>query len=90
MLIGVMHTAQNKDACVVLYSLNMALVFISGKVYYNTRDQERISKIQLPKRSAKIMKFFDGLVAARMMELDGERVEGQVRNARNARRARRG
>ena len=27
------------------------------------------------------MKFFDGLVAARMMELDGERVEGQVRNA---------
>ena len=68
----------------------MALVFFSEKVYYNTRDQERISKIQLPKRSAKIMKFFDGLVAARMMELDGERVEGQVRNARNARRARRG
>ena len=33
------------------------------------------------------MKFFDGLVAARMMELDSERVEGQARNARNARRA---
>ena len=24
---------------------NLALVFFSGKVYYNTRDQERISKI---------------------------------------------
>lgn len=34
--------------------------------------------------------FFNGLVSARMMELESERVEGQTRNARNARRARRG
>ena len=73
------------------YSKNLALVFFSGKVYYNTRDQERISKIQSLeslKRSAKIMgmrSFFNGLVNARMVELESEHINAKTMNRTNRR-----
>ena len=57
----------------------MALVTEPVIVYYNTCDQEMI---QTQKRNLVMMKdFFNGLVSARMMELDSSRSFAKARKA---------
>lgn len=63
----------------------MPLVFLPHSVYYNSRDQERISEIIHEKERDEIMMkgFFNDLVAARTLDLDQNRVKSMSRKARH-------
>lgn len=63
----------------------MPLAFLTRSVYYNSRDQETISEtLQKKERDEIMMKgFFNDLVAARMLDLDQNRVKSMSRKARH-------
>lgn len=63
----------------------MPLAFLMRSVYYNSRDQETISEtLQKKERDEIMMKgFFNDLVAARMLDLDQNRVKSMSRKARH-------
>lgn len=61
----------------------MPLVFLPRSVYYNSRDRETVSEtLQKKERDEIMMKgFFNDLVAARMLDLDQNRVKSMSRKA---------
>lgn len=63
----------------------MPLAFLPRSVYYNSRDWETISEtLQKKERDEIMMKgFFNDLVAARMLDLDQNRVKSMSRKARH-------
>ena len=63
----------------------MPLVFSPCCVYYNSRDRETVSEtLQKKERDEIMMKgFFNDLVAARMLDLDQNRVKSMSRKARH-------
>ena len=63
----------------------MPLVFRACYVYYNSRDQENgLETLHEKERDEIMMKgFFNDLVAARMLDLDQNRVKSMSRKARH-------
>lgn len=63
----------------------MPLAFATRSVYYNSRDQKSVSQtLQKKERDEIMMKgFFNDLVAARMLDLDQNRVKSMSRKARH-------